>query len=218
MKKFAFINPNSTQSMTDLCVCNLRRFVGQDVFIKAITNHEGPAAIQGKADGEVAIKGVLNAIDTNPTCDGFIIGCFDDTGLFEARSITPKPVIGIGQASFVVAALRYDRFHILTTLSPSVPVIQENVNRQGFEDKCVAVIASGVPVLELEKNPDEAARILSNFISTIEAKDKNQAVILGCAGMTNIHVQLQSKHTVELIDPILAVEHLIRGGQQIQQT
>ena len=200
--------------MTDMCVCNLRRFVGHDVFIKAITNHEGPSAIQGKADGEAAIPGVLDAIDNNSTCDGFIIGCFDDTGLFEARSITPKPVFGIGQASFKLASLRYDSFHILTTLAPSVPVIKENINRQGFEDKCVGVIASGVPVLELEKKPNEAMRVLSQSISAIEAKDKNQAVILGCAGMTNIHVQLQSKHTVELIDPIMAVEHLIRRDEQ----
>ena len=216
MKKFAFINPNSTQSMTNICVCNLRRFVGQDVVIKAITNHGGPAAIQGKADGEAAIEGVLKAIDTNPTCDGFIIGCFDDTGLFEARSVTPKPVIGIGQASFQLAALRYARFQILTTLAPSIPVIQENVSRQGYKNKCMAVIASGVPVLELENNPHEAMRILSKFISDIEAKDKNQAVILGCAGMTNIHFQLQSKHTVELIDPIMAVGQLIRKDDQIQ--
>ena len=216
MKNFAFINPNSTQSMTDICVGNLRRFVGQDIGIKAITNHGGPAAIQGKADGEAAIKGVLNAIDKNPACDGFIIGCFDDTGLFEARSVTPKPVIGIGETSFKLAALRYARFQILTTLAPSIPVIQENVCLQGFKDKCMAVIASGVPVLELENSPQDAMRILSKFISNIEAKDKNQAVILGCAGMTNIHFQLQSKHTVELIDPIMAVGQLIRGGEQIQ--
>ena len=77
-------------------------------------------------------------------------------------------------------------------------------------------IASGVPVLELETNPRERYRILSNFISTIEEKDKNQAVILGCAGMTNIHVQLQSKHMVKLIDPIMAVGHLIGKGAQTQ--
>ena len=80
----------------------------------------------------------------------------------------------------------------------------------------MAVIASGVPVLELENNPHEAMRILSNFISDIEANEKNQAVILGCAGMTNIHFQLQSKHTVELIDPIKAVGQLIRKDDQIQ--
>ena len=48
-------------------------------------------------------------------------------------------MIGIGQASFELAAFHYDRFQILTTLSPSIPVIQENVNRQGFKDECIAV-------------------------------------------------------------------------------
>ena len=62
----------------------------QDVVIKAITNYEGPAAIQGKADGDAAINGVLKAINANPSCDGFIIGCFDDTGLFEADPSHPN--------------------------------------------------------------------------------------------------------------------------------
>jgi allantoin racemase len=46
---------------------------------------------------------VLDII-SNGNFDAYVIACFDDTGLAEARALTKKPVIGIGQASFHLAA------------------------------------------------------------------------------------------------------------------
>ena len=69
----------------------------------AITNRDAPAAIQGPEDGEAAIPGVLDIV-TRTSADALVIGCFDDTGLARSRQLTDKLVIGIGQASFHLAA------------------------------------------------------------------------------------------------------------------
>ena len=97
---------------------------------------------------------MLKAIDCNSDCDAFVIGCFDDTGLDQARERTEKLVIGIGQASFHFATLVGNSFSILTTLSVSIPVIEKNVRYQGFNKNCKEVIASGVRVLDLEHFPE----------------------------------------------------------------
>ena len=52
-----------------------------------------------------------------------------------------------------MAALRHGRFCVLTTLEVSVPIIKQNIKAQGFGNLCKDVIASGIPVLELENNP-----------------------------------------------------------------
>ncbi len=211
MKTIAFINPNSTVAMTNSCVETLRSELPEFCQVKGITNHNGPEAIQGEEDGFAAIPGLLSEIEKNSDCDGFIIGCFDDTGLAEARLISRKPIIGIGQSAFHMAALRHGEFCVLTTLEISIPVIKENIKSLGFSNLCKDVMASGVPVLELENNPTNAANTLSECIKTIEVFDPETAVVLGCAGMTNVCRRLQAQHDVYLLDPIVSSARMINA-------
>ena len=197
--------------MTTSCAASLQGAIGGDFEVRAVTNHDGPAAIQGEADGKAAVPGLLAALDSNADCDGFILGCFDDTGLFEARAMTAKPLIGIGQAAFHMATLRYGSFQVLTTLAVSIPVIQDNIERQGFTDSCTGVLASGVPVLELEHNPERSIATLLEHISAIENTSQTGAIVLGCAGMTNIHERLQSQHATALVDPVISAARLMRA-------
>ena len=207
-KTLAFINPNSTETMTTSCAKSLQSNLLETFKVRAITNRKGPPAIQGAKDGEAALDGLLDEIRRNLDCDGFVIGCFDDTGIVEARKLTTKPVIGIGQASFHLAVLSHSHFKVLTTLAVSIPVIQKNIEQHGFENFCTEILSSGLPVLELERNHDRSIEILSQKISRIETKTNQQALILGCAGMTHIIGNLQSKHKITLIDPIMAAARL----------
>ena len=211
MKTVAFINPNSTDAMTDSCVETLRSELPEFCQVKGITNYSGPAAIQGEKDGIAAIPGLLAEIEKNAGCDGFIIGCFDDTGLAEARLVSRKPIIGIGQSAFHMAALRHGKFCVLTTLEVSVPVIKQNIKAQGFGNLCKDVMASGIPVLELENNPVCAINTLSECVKIIEDQDPDIAVVLGCAGMTKVCKELQARHNVYLLDPVVCSARMVNA-------
>ena len=208
MTRIAFINPNSTTAMTESCSKSFATRLSEDFSVEAITNFQAPTAIQGPEDGELAVPGVLEII-SGSDFDAYVIACFDDTGLAEARAITSKPVIGIGQASFHLAALSAGRFSVLTTLAVSVPVIRDNIEAQGFGRICDGVYASGVPVLELENMPDKSCKTVSAHLQKIANQSPTNAVILGCAGMTNIWSKLQSDHQVILIDPVAAAARMV---------
>ena len=194
--------------MTESCSRSFAAQLPSHFSVEAITNHQAPPAIQGPKDGEVALPGVLKIIFESDF-DAYVIACFDDTGLAEARTVTQKPVIGIGQASFHLAALSAGRFSVLTTLAASVPVIANNIEAQGFASICEGVYASGVPVLDLENMPDKACKIVSTHLQKIAVQSPNNAVILGCAGMTNIWSKLQPSHQIVLIDPVTAAAKMI---------
>ena len=209
MKRIAFINPNSTTEMTESCAASLQAVIGGEYEVLAVTNDDGPVSIQGEEDGEAAIPGLLAAVAAHAKCDGIILGCFDDTGLAEARAMARRPLIGIGQAAFHLATLQGGSFYILTTLAVSIPVIEANLARQNFNASCAAVLASGVPVLDLEHHPDSSLETISAHIAAIEESSPNPTIILGCAGMTNIHGRLQARHDAALIDPISAAAQLM---------
>ena len=62
---------------------------------------------------------------------------------------------GIGEAGFFTAAMLAHRFSVVTTLSRSVPVLENNLLRYGLDRRCARVRACDVPVLELDNPASE---------------------------------------------------------------
>ncbi|MCV6591941.1 MAG: aspartate/glutamate racemase family protein [Silicimonas sp.] len=205
------INPNSTEAMTEAMLA-CARAAAPDLSFDGWTSTEGPPAIQGVADGERAAPPLLDLVEKagQGGASGIIIGCFDDTALAEANRSTPCPVIGIGQASYHLAALRGWRFSVVTTLAVSVPVIEENIRGGGLGHHLARVRASHVPVLDLERDPRAAeTRILEESLRA-EAEDGIDALILGCAGMVHVTRAVEDALSVPVIDPVVAAATAMR--------
>ncbi len=197
------INPNSTATMTDKIADAARRAVPAGVTVIAQTNDAGPPSIQGPADGELATPGLLGLIAT-ADADAIVIACFDDTALAQARAIARVPVIGIGEAAFHAAMLLGKRYSVVTTLSISVPVIQDNLRSYGLSDGCLGVRASEVPVLDLEKPGSAAEAKISAEIARAISEDGAEAIVMGCAGMADLAARLAATHGVPVIDGVAA--------------
>ena len=197
------INPNSTVSMTEAMVMQARRAAPNQSF-EGWTSHDGPPSIQGPKDGEIATQPLLKLVDqaSRAGADGIVIGCFDDTALDQAAAAADCPVIGIGQASYHYAALTNWRFSVVTTLSVSVPIIEDNIRRTGLSRFMSKVRASEVPVLELETAPGKAAEAIKSEALQAQNLDEISAIILGCAGMVEVYDQVERALSVETIDPI----------------
>ena len=106
-----------------------------------------------------------------------------------------------------VAALHGGRFGIVTTLQVSVPVIEENVKTYGHEPDCAGVLASGLPVLEVEAG---GSVVESRLAATIR-KSRSigaRSVILGCAGMSRLAPAMAERTGAVLIDGVRSSAHL----------
>jgi allantoin racemase len=215
--QIALINPNTTQAMTDRICIAARTVAGSGTNIIGSQPAIGPAAIEGPFDGAMAVPGLLKEIfeAERNGADAHIIACFDDTGLDAARAIASKPVIGIGEASFHAASLVAHSFCVVTTLSCSAPIIEDNIQRYGFGRRCRQVFATDIPVLELENPESRAADRISDFIEK-SIQLGAEAVVLGCAGMAEFAAELQEKHKLPVIDGVSAAvglaEMLVKCG------
>lgn len=202
--RLLFINPNSTEAMTETIAEAAIRAAPPGVEIVARTNAAGPPAIQGPADGAAAVPGLLAEIDrAGDGFDAIVIACFDDTGLAEARARAPCPVLGIGQAAYLAALLIGRRFSVVTTLAVSVPVLEENLAAYGLAGACARVRASGVPVLEVER----AVAVIAAEAERAAAEDGVDAIVLGCAGMAGL-TQALAGLPVPAIDGVAAAARL----------
>ena len=199
------INPNASEAMTRAMLATART-AAPHLHIDGWTSHKGPPSIQGREDGMAAVPPLLELVRKAAAdgADAVIIGCFDDTGLAEANAMVDIPVIGIGQASFHLAALKAHRFSVVTTLAVSIPIIEENIATHGFSHLSAPVRASNVPVLELEADPDAAHRLIIAEAQAAVDRDGATCVILGCAGMTELAAALRNGLRVEVIDAVEA--------------
>lgn len=200
------INPNSTASMTRAIGDAARAAARQGTRITAINPPDTPPAIQGAEDGAAALPSLFELFEREVIAkggyDACIIACFDDLGLMELKQISPIPVVGIGEASYLAGMLLGRRFSVVTTLEASVPVIKENVTRYGEALRCVGVRASQVAVLELDNDAALAHRRISSQIREAVTQEQAQSVALGCAGMGPLAARLSGEFQMPVIDGI----------------
>ena len=151
-----FVNPNSTQSMTDKIVLSANTALNNRRNVTGVTCFGAPSAIQGPSDAESKANFVFKFKGSRKSRVKLaVIACFDDPFLFEARRTISIPTIGIGWAAFTMCSLYSDKFGVITTVSEAVPVIEDNLKNYGLLDKCSFVHASNIPVLDFENKPEE---------------------------------------------------------------
>ena len=208
--KVIFINPNSTEAMTFSSVETAQKTT-PEINFEGWTSFDGPPSIQGPADGEYAIKPLLQLIkkanEERPSA--IIIGCFDDTGLEKAREVSLCPVLGIGEASFIFSNLHTGQTAVITTVYEAVPVIKKNIENSGYQNQINEVIAADVEVLELEFNPAESAMKFALASKLLKPNTKN--IILGCAGAVRIRDEFEDITGFRAFDGVTSAAKLCRA-------
>jgi allantoin racemase len=203
------VNPNTTASMTATIADAARRIAGPATEIVAVTSSMGPASIEGYYDEAFAVPGLLLEIARGESAgaDAAVIACFDDTGLDAARAMADIPVIGICEAALAATAFIAQRFTIVTTMERSRLPIEHLVQRYGMAGRC-NVRAADVPVLSLEDPQSNARDRLRNEIAAALRDDRAEAIVLGCAGMADLTLDLRREFGAPVVDGVAAaVKH-----------
>lgn len=198
--------------MTDSMLETARKEAA-NIPIEGWTSENGPPAIQGVKDGEAAVPPMLDLVrDASAKgASAIIIGCFDDTGIDQAREIATCPVVGIGQAAFHLAALYGHRFSVVTTLDVSVPILAKNLQAYGLAGSCAKVRASGVEVLALENDPAKANADVLDEVRRAETEDGIASVVLGCGGMVHLPDLVRTQTGLFPIDGVRAATAVCRA-------
>ncbi len=197
------INPNSSAAMTEAIGDTARRVCSNGTTITADCPPGSPASIEGHSDGVRAAYHMLGLVEQSDPADGYVVACFDDTGVDGLREIASGPVLGIGEAAMHAATMLACRFSILTTLERSVPILEDNAARYGLAARCRGVHAAGLPVLALEDAADDSAfSTVCEAAAAILTRDRSDALVLGCGGMTHLAKRLGDRLGVPVVDGV----------------
>ena len=205
------VNPNTTASMTQRIGAAAKAAASRGVKVSAVNPDFGPPSIEGYFDEAFSVPGLVDEIGSAANADAFVIACFDDTGLEAARCATRAPVVGIGEAAFHMASLIAEKFSVVTTLPRSIAPIERNLVKYGLATRCAKVRAADVPVLALEEPGSNARRTIEKEIELALAEDGAEAIVLGCAGMTDLARGLERSAGVPVLDGVACAVALAEG-------
>lgn len=211
MPEILVLNPNTTASMTAKISRAAEAVAAPGTTIRALNPTDGPVSIEGAYDDVFAAAATLRTLKQTPPADGYVIACFDDTGLDGARALLDGPVVGIGEAAFHFASLVGHKFGVVTTLERGVPTLERNLTAYGLASRCVRIAAADMPVLALEEPGSDAAAKIEAMARRLIEDDGAEAIALGCAGMANLTDRLSQSLGVPVIDGVAAAVKLVEG-------
>jgi allantoin racemase len=214
--RLCLLNPNSTEAMTEEMVEAARAVASEGTTVEGVTAHEAPATIEGYRDEAIAAAAVAAIVEgEGGRFDAFVIACFGDPGLHAARESFAGPVVGIAEASFMLAISLGYRFAILTNTEGDVPEMEELVRGYGLEGRCSGVEPVALGVAEAEADRDAA-------LAAYEAAGRRaiaagaEVLCLGCGPMLGLRERLERSLGAPVLEPVPAgvaiAETLLRLG------
>jgi allantoin racemase len=206
--RLLLINPNTTASMTAAIATTAGSVAHRETVIEAQNPQHGPAAIENDDDERRCVPGLLDLLraardrtdDTRP--DAYVVACFGDPGLTQARAEVDVPVLGIAQAAMHAAALAGGGYSVVTSMSATVPRGRELAETY-TPGACLGVYACDIPVQRIDAEPASIGPIGDLCAHALDA-DGSRAIVLGCAAMAPFARDLTRRLGVPVIDGVAA--------------
>jgi len=198
--------------MTETIAASANQYRRQDTEIVATSPESGPAAIDNYYDEAIASVGVLQEIKKGLTerFDGFIIACFTDPALQASREISSVPVVGIGEASMLLACTVAHKFSILSMPKSSAASMHDLLTRNGLESRCASIRLIDIPVSEIGDKLTETKQLLLHTAREAIAEGA-EAILLGCAGLAGLDKEFEKQLNLPVIDGVVAAVKLVES-------
>lgn len=228
MPGLTLINGNTSATITDRLVAEAKRFLGGLATVDGLTARFGSAYISDRAAATVAGHAVLDlghALKTRAEYpDAVVIACFGDPGLWALRELLPCPVVGMAEASILMASQYGRRFGIVTGGAGWKPMLTEFVDLVGMSSRLAGIEAVSMTGDAVARDPDGAVAPIRQVANCLIKDRGADVVILGGAGLVGMKARLAA---TGLNVPILcslecalaqAVAHLVAAQRRSDET
>ena len=199
------LNPNSTEAVTegiDTALDPLRLHGGPS--IECATLAEGPPGIESDSHVQAVAAPIARFVASREDgADAFIIACFSDPGLAEARRATRRPVLGMAACGVCTAIALGSRFGVISILDQAIPRHLRYYDALGVESRLAGDRAVGIGVTGLADESRTFNRLTATG-NALRDEDGADVLVLGCAGMARYRERLEDSLGIPVVDPVQA--------------
>lgn len=207
-RRLLVINPNSNEGVTRRIAEQALAGLPEATRVEVINPETGPFSIETPADRKCAVPIVLDLIRGRLGYDGYVLACFDDLAVEEARSIVDAPVVSMAQAAIEAAAGTGERYTVVTTVSDQVPAIESLLAKYDAAG-LGTVRACRIGVAEAAARTARAETLLDGQVRAAIEKDGAGLIVLGSGAYAGRAADFGAKYGIHFIEGLpVAIKQL----------
>ncbi|MFJ9175335.1 aspartate/glutamate racemase family protein [Streptomyces sp. NPDC102360] len=210
-------NVNTTEDMTESIGAQARAVASPGTEIVPLTPAFGPDSCEGNYESYLAAIAVMETVRAYPEpFDAVVQAGYGEHGREGLQELLDVPVVDITEAAASTAMYLGHKYSVVTTLDRAVPLIEDRLKLAGLTDRLASVRASGLAVLDLERDPDAAVKAIVEQSARAVEDDRAEVICLGCGGMAGLVDEVKARTGVPVVDGVAAAvtvaESLVRMG------
>ena len=157
--KILFINPNTSDSVSELIRAEAQRSASPGTEIEVLTAPFGVAYIETRFEAMLgAYAAAQLAGEHLARYDALVVAAFGDPGLAALREVLPCPVTGLTEAALASACLLGQRFSIVAISQRIRAWYRETVQANGFEGRLASIRGLDQPLADIGAVQDDQGR------------------------------------------------------------
>lgn len=209
--KIMYLSPVGNRGADDGIFAGMakaHKLPGTEVHIASLPDNDGAFThIEFRSYEAIVTRGIVRAARAaaREGFDAFVIGCFYDTGLQDAREISGDMIVTAPcQSSCEIASTLANRFGVIVGRRKWVHQMQTTVHEHGHRDRLSGFYHVELGVNDFQRDHAETNRRLTEAGRKAVEEDFAEALILGCTLEVGFYRELSQALGVPVIDPSIA--------------
>jgi allantoin racemase len=206
------VNVNTTGSMTASIGAQAAAAAAPGTEIVPVTPMFGAESVEGNYESYLAAVAVMETVRNHPDpFDAVVQAGYGEHGREGLQELLDVPVVDITEAAASTAQFLGHKYSVVTTLDRTVPLIEDRLKLAGLLDRCASVRASGMAVLDLERDPRAAVEAIVREAALAVEHDRAEVICLGCGGMAGLMERVRDRTGAPVVDGVAAAVTIAEG-------
>lgn len=209
MSRLLLINPNISDSVSDLIRAEAQRSASANTSVEVLTAPFGVAYIETRFEALIGAYATAQlAAEHHERFDAVIVAAFGDSGLAGLREALPCPVTGLTEAALASACLLGHRFSIVAISQRIRAWYRETVEACGLASRLASIRGLDEPLADIGSvQADQGDRLVA-LAERCVADDGAEVIVLAGAPLAGLARSLRGRLPVPAVDGVSsAVRH-----------
>jgi len=209
MTRLLLINPNISDSVSELIRAEAQRSASPGTEVEVVTAPFGVAYIETRCEALIGGYAALQlAAEHHPRFDAVIVAAFGDPGLPALREALPVPVTGLTEAALASACLLGQRFSIVAISQRIRAWYRETVESCGLASRLASIRGLDEPLADIGTVQGDRGERLVALAEACVAEDGADVIVLAGAPLAGLARSLRGRLPVPSVDGVSsAVRH-----------
>ncbi len=209
MTRILLINPNISDSVSDLIRAEAQRSASPGTELEVLTAPFGVAYIETRFEALIgAYAAAQLAAEHHARFDAVVVAAFGDPGLAGLREALPCPVTGLTEAALASACLLGKRFSIVAISQRIRAWYRETVQGYGLEGRLASIRGLDEPLADIGSVQGDQGERLVALAERCVAEDGADVIVLAGAPLAGLARSLRGRLPVPSVDGVSsAVRH-----------